>query len=270
MKQFEPGKGVIYYFSGTGNTAFVAYEFQENYKKAKVDVDLFKIESMDAVTSQGKYDFLMIGFPVYAFYPPQLVIDFVKKLPEVKDKPVILFATGGGSAGASFSVLGNILKKKNYNVICNFLYVMPDNVYFLFGKDAQKKEEIELMISSTQGKVKQDFEVITSGKSKFVDCNFFLKIISGLVHSFFNLGQKHQKGRWFWQREACNYCGLCEKNCPTKNITIKKEKGKVSFGNNCMFCTRCYNFCPKKAIHFKSLKKTKNFRRYDRLKDEIL
>lgn len=270
LKQFKPGKGAIYYFSGTGNTAFVAREFQENYKKANVSVDLFKIENTEVVSSQGKYDFLMLGFPVYAFYPPDMVIDFVKKLPEVKDKPVILFATGGASAGASFNVLEKILKKKNYDVISNFFYVTPSNDSFLFGKDTAKDKQIELSINNTIGKIKQDFDILISGKSKFKKANIILSIISPIVKfCFFKILHKNNR-RWYWDRVACNYCGLCEKHCPTKNITVKKEKGKVVFGNNCMFCTRCYNFCPQKAIHFKSEKKTKKYKRYDRLKNEII
>jgi len=268
-KQFTPGKGATYYFSGTGNTAFVACEFQDNYKKKGISIDLFQIEKIETVTSQGKYDFLMIGFPTYAFYPPQMVIDFVKKLPEVKDKPVILFGTAGGSAGASFVVLEKILKKKNYNIISNFVYIMPDNVYFMFGKDVAKDEHNDLLITSTKEKIKQDTEIIISGKSKFIRCGFFLRVISRVVKFFFNIGQKNTK-RWFWDKKECNLCGLCAKSCPTKNITIKKEKGRVVFGNNCVFCTRCYNFCPRKAIHYKSINKTKNFKRYTRLKDEVI
>ncbi len=265
MKQFTPGKGAIYYFSGTGNTAFVACEFQDNYKKKGISIDLFQIEKIETVTSQGKYDFLMIGFPTYYFYPPQMVIDFVKKLPEVKDKPVILFATGGASAGASFNVLERILRKKKYQVISNFLYIMPSNDGFLFNKDIDKEEHADLKISGTKEKIKQDFELITSGKSKFKSANIFISLISEIAKFGMN-----KKNKWFWDKKECNFCGLCAKACPTKNITIKKEKGKVIFGNNCMFCSRCYNFCPKKAIHYKSINKTKNFKRYTRLKNEII
>ncbi|HOZ35768.1 MAG TPA: EFR1 family ferrodoxin [archaeon] len=270
LKQFTPGKGAIYYFSGTGNTAFVAFEFQENYKKANVSVDLFKIENTDIVSSQGKYDFLMLGFPVYAFYPPDLVVDFVKKLPEVKDKPVILFATAGITTGISFNVLENILKNKNYNVISNFAYIMPDNAYFVFRKDTDKDEQIELSLNNTIGKINQDFDILISGKSKFKKANVFWSLFAPLTKFFFFKILQPKKNRFVWDREACNYCGLCAKICPTKNITIKKEKGKVIFGNNCMFCTRCYHFCPQKAIHNKSINRTKKYRRYTRLKNEII
>lgn len=269
-KQFVPGKGAIYYFSGTGNTAFVAREFQENYKKAKIDVDIFSLDKQETVSSQSKYDFLMLGFPVYAFYPPDMVIDFVKKLPEVKDKPVLLFATGGASAGASFNVLEKILKKKNYDVISNFFYVTPSNDSFLFGKDTAKDKQIELSINNTIGKVKQDFDILISGKSKFKKANVFWSLFAPLTKFFFFKILQPKKNRFVWDREACNYCGLCAKICPTKNITIKKEKGKVIFGNNCMFCTRCYHFCPQKAIHNKSINRTKKYRRYTRLKNEII
>ncbi|HRS42532.1 MAG TPA: EFR1 family ferrodoxin [Candidatus Diapherotrites archaeon] len=270
LKQFKPGNGAIYYFSGTGNTAFVAGEFQENYKKANVSVDLFKIEDIDVVSSQSKYDFLMIGFPVYASYPPDLVVDFVKKLPEVKDKPVILFATAGLTTGISFNVLEKILKKKKYNVISNFAYIMPDNVYFVFRKDTDKDEQIELSISNTIEKIKQDFKVLISGKSKFKKANFFWSLFAPISKFFFFKIMQPQKNRFVWNRDACNYCGLCQKICPTKNITIKKEKSKLTFKNNCVFCTRCYNFCPQKAIHNKSINRTEKYRRYTRLKKEII
>ena len=74
LKQFKPGNGAIYYFSGTGNTAFVAGEFPRELQKANVSVDLFKIEDIDVVSSQSKYDFLMIGFPVYASYLRTLLL----------------------------------------------------------------------------------------------------------------------------------------------------------------------------------------------------
>ena len=44
---------------------------------------------------------------------------------------------------------------------------MPDNVYFVFRKDTDKDEQIELSISNTIEKIKQDFKVLISGKSKF-------------------------------------------------------------------------------------------------------
>ena len=52
--------------------------------------------------------------------------------------------------------------------------------------------------------------------------------------------------------EKCNGCGLCQKLCPTNNITMKD--GKAVRGRNCIACTACANWCPPYAIKSRMLK----------------
>jgi NAD-dependent dihydropyrimidine dehydrogenase PreA subunit len=46
--------------------------------------------------------------------------------------------------------------------------------------------------------------------------------------------------------DACIDCGICVDNCPTANI--RRERGKITFGYNCVFCMRCIYACPQQAI----------------------
>lgn len=267
-KSFEKCKtGVIYFFSGTGNTAYVVNKYRDLFKEKNIDVDLIPIEKTQEVTTQKKYDFLIIACPVYSWYPPEMVLSFVDRLPETKNKPVFVITTYGASDGDTTGKIVRILEKKNYFVYGTFGYLMPDNVYFIFNKDAPTKAQSKKIIDQATIKINNDFVDVLNNQGKVKRSNYFTRAFCYLIYKGFKLFTKKKK--WVVDKDLCTLCGLCEKNCPTKNITIKKAKKEVKFGNDCMFCTRCYNFCPVNAIHYKSIKKTKKFRRYTEKKDQI-
>lgn len=259
---------VIYSFSGTGNTLFISNLFKKNFLLKSKNVDLFGIEEIEFLKSQKKYDFLVISFPVHAFKAPKIVEDFVKNLPNTSTKkPVLLLTTCGGMVGASFDILRKILIKKGYNVVSTFKYNMPDNVSFMFKKDLKEEKEVKDLIKISKEKVKTDFNNLYSGKEEIIKSNIFIKIFSNIV--FYFLNKTIKKNKWVVDYNKCVFCGVCQDNCPTKNIVVKKQKRDVKFSNKCIMCTRCYNFCPVNAINYKS-EKTKNFRRYNLFKKEIL
>lgn len=258
----------IYYFSGTGNTLFISDLFRKNFSLKSISVDLMSIENIEVVSSQGKYDMLVVSFPVHAFKAPILVEDFVKNLPPTTTKkPILLLASCGGMPGASFSILNKILLKKGYHIASNFYYSMPDNVSFMFSKDLVSEKEIMEKVSSAKEKVEKDFNSLFSGKEVIIKSNIFKKLFSKIVFNFFSKSLK--KSKWVVDYNKCIFCEICSKNCPTQNITVKKQKREVKFSDKCIMCTKCYNLCPVNAINYKS-DKTKDFRRYNFFKKEIL
>lgn len=48
-------------------------------------------------------------------------------------------------------------------------------------------------------------------------------------------------------KENCNGCGLCTKDCFTKLIEVKDKKA-VTVHNNCLSCGHCSAVCPQNAI----------------------
>jgi ferredoxin len=244
-------KGIIYYFSGTGNSLFIAKEYQKRFVDKKIIVELSDISEIDVVSSQSKYDFIVVCFPVYAAMPPKIVTDFVRKFPVVKHKSVYIFATCGQASGASLSYLQHIFEKKGYLVNFTQEYIMPQNLF------AKKNKDVKKTIKEAEEKIKINFSEICLGESKYIKSNkikiFLYKIVSWVFQKFVS----SKKGNWIVDYSKCNFCGLCQELCPTKNITLKKKKQKIVFSNNCVFCTRCFNFCPQNAIQFKKIKDEK-------------
>ncbi len=260
--------GVAYYFSGTGNTSYVINSWCDLFKENQITIEKKKIEDILVVTSQKDYEFLIIGFPVYAWYPPSFVIDFLKQLPSVENKKVIVIGVCAGQSGSSLSVAKKILEKKNYDVIGTFAYSMPSNASYMFNKDVDKPDVIENKIKLVDEKVKLDFDLILSGQRKIINRNLFLRMIHSLIHWGFS--KQLRKPQWVVDKDKCILCGTCQEICPTKNIVVKKMKREVKFSNNCVSCTRCYNFCPQKAIQYKKLDpKAKDKGRYTRMKEFI-
>ncbi|GFP76431.1 EFR1 family ferrodoxin [Clostridium fungisolvens] len=58
--------------------------------------------------------------------------------------------------------------------------------------------------------------------------------------------------------DNCISCGICQKVCPAKNITL--ENKTPVFHNQCESCLACIQHCPRQAINYKD--KTQNRRRY--------
>lgn len=50
--------------------------------------------------------------------------------------------------------------------------------------------------------------------------------------------------------DSCVGCGLCQKVCPCKNITMVDKKPQ--WNHSCIGCNACVVYCPKKAILFKT------------------
>ena len=51
-----------------------------------------------------------------------------------------------------------------------------------------------------------------------------------------------------WKQEKCIYCGLCQAVCPTKAITVDKEKHTLTYRkDDCVYCGKCVTNCPVTA-----------------------
>jgi MinD superfamily P-loop ATPase len=65
---------------------------------------------------------------------------------------------------------------------------------------------------------------------------------------FINVQQHYDKG--FFTTDSCVGCGLCEKVCPCRNITMTDKR--PVWNHSCIGCNACVVYCPKKAIGFKT------------------
>lgn len=69
---------MIFYFSGTGNSRWVAESLGKRLEDAVEDITDVKIEKKEYTLPEG--EILGFVFPVYAWAPPTIVMDFISLL----------------------------------------------------------------------------------------------------------------------------------------------------------------------------------------------
>ena len=240
----------LYYFSGSGNTKWVADRLKENFDFYGSSVELLNIEGIEKV-NVNDCDTIIIGTPIHAEVAPKVVMDFVNKLPEDgAGMECILYATLGAKSAAALDIIRKILLEKGYTVVSQSFISMPNNYHFGVGLEPSS-EKVNGMLEVAQGKTKGIVEDYLK-KNRKINSVFILRIWLGKImgKGFMKFLPKISKG--LTATEECNKCGLCLRNCPKGNITF--ENGHAVFHSQCVMCTRCIHICPSNAIRYKGKK----------------
>jgi ferredoxin/flavodoxin len=256
---------IIYYFSGTGNTRWVAERLQIALKMLGHKADCFSIEKVtkDVVSEQIMVaDNLILAFPAYGSTAPGPMKDFINNLPSLNEKSLTLFATHAMASGDTAYHISTLLTQKGYKLKQTRHFVMPNNFHvpqFRFSKPKngpilkKRLKKVSPQIEKLAHEIDLDIQHIVGNNP--------------LGHILGNLQRKHidqiivKLSREFKiNEETCLRCGKCEKICPTHNISF--SQGAYVFGSDCALCLRCYSQCPVSAILIGE--KSQNTKKYPR------
>lgn len=234
----------MYVFSGTGNTQRVCTCLAKELTTLGHEIEIVSIYHNQVALTAKKCDCLVIGYPVHAFNAPAPVLKFLKCLPQsTHEIPVYLVRTSGEPLklnNASGITPKKILKKRGYQVLGEFSYVMPYNIIFRHSDGM-----VSRMWKAAQLRIPQDAIIISTAQKQLNKVNIFSRLTS------FALRIEHTAmpivGRGFSTTNDCIGCGLCAKQCPQNNIAI--INGKPEFGKTCVSCMGCAFHCPKNAIN---------------------
>lgn len=244
-------KAVIYYFSGTGNTKFVAElykKFLKDYSTETYQIRMKKNHDGKYVftdfPSPEKFDLTGFGFPVYGFNIPYPVEQFIKKIPVLESpKTAFVFCTSGeGLYANDFSSKHLIYKlsKKGFSFVSDRRFVMPYNLIFRHTPYMVKREALY-----AEKYAEISCSDIMNGKKDNLYINPLKRFFVPLVRIEWPFFRIH--GSFFKvDRKKCISCNKCVSLCPMNNIEVKD--GRFVFGHNCAMCTSCAFNCPKDAI----------------------
>lgn len=250
LKNIERGdKGyMIFYFSGTGNSLYVAKNIGEHNKEKLVSI-ASAMNNKDASYEYKLEDNEIIGFvyPIYAWKPPKMVLEFIKKIKFINYNNNYTFsvATCGENVGNAIKVIKAYLNKKHIYLKSGFSVQMPNN-YIIFGDvntkqvEQEKLLKAELVLNRINQVIKDRSEDIFE-----VEKGFMPGVLTSIISPIFN--KKGLNTKKFHASHNCTGCGICESTCNCKNIKVKK---KPIWGNNCIQCLACINLCPTKAIQY--------------------
>jgi len=189
-----------------------------------------------------------IIYPVYAWAPPKMVMEFMRKVKfnNYNNNYIFSVATCGGNTGNSMELIKRELNNKGVTLNSGFSIIMPNN-YIILG-DVDSKEVEKRKLENTKNKIKDINQVIKERQKQISKINkgFAPGILTNVINPIFN---KHAKNiSKFYSTEDCVSCGKCEKICNSKTITI--VDGKPKWSGECSQCLACISYCPNKAIQY--------------------
>lgn len=230
-------KSIIFYFSGTGNSALIAKLTAQN------------IEFCEALTIEGyvhgdPVDAAVLGFvfPVYWWGLPNIVRRFISQLQIKSAEYVFTSVTMGSASGNAIPYVRELLAEKGIQLSAGFEYRMVDN--YIIAHGAPGETTIRNKVENAAKKVLQDTKLIQERKTLPIKREkYWVKAInSHYIGTYRSLDKK------FSVSDACIHCGLCERKCPVGNI--KFINGTLTWNHQCESCMRCIQICPQKAINY--------------------
>lgn len=225
---------MIYYFTGTGNSLYVAQKLAELTNDNIASI----AEIMRGKPMAESGNIAGFVYPVYAWSPPKIVRDFVKKFP-AKSEYAFSVCTCGENCGLAMKILE---KSMGYALDAAYSIVMPNN--YMVGYDVDSPEETEQKLADADVRIAAIAKDINGRKIDVYDVvEGANPLLSKIVPPLFNAFATSAKP--FFAEDHCNGCGKCALVCPTRNITVEK---KPLWGKDCTACFACINHCPVKAI----------------------
>lgn len=248
----------IYYFSGTGNSLFVAKELQ----KRLPDSSLIPIASLlDKEVLEAKAAIVGFVFPIHGMTVPVPVKKIIKILDLSSAQYLFAIATRGGTTHNAFAAIDKILKKKNKRLASCFSINMfnSDPKFETYGlPTAEKIKEVKLNVQDRLDVIQRivqnrgtsrekDWEGVTFSANRFINYVFERTILLGMKI----LVEYGGLNNYFYADEKCIGCGTCERVCLSKKIKLINKKPLWQNNVKCYFCYACLNFCPKQAVQIK-------------------
>lgn len=259
---------MLFYFSGTNNSKYIAQEIAKNNHLSLVSIaDEMKNKSNTFSYSLGEDESIGFVFPVYAWAPPKIVIDFIKKceFQGYNNNYVFSVCTCEEDIGYTMRCISEYLNEKRIKLHSGFSVVMPNN-YMLHNIEVDTQDIADRKLKQADITLEKINRIITGKQKNIFDLevgkNPFIrtKLINPMFYKFV-INPKN-----FYAEDTCIKCKLCEKICPTDNIKVDH---KPKWGKTCTFCLACINRCPVRAIQYGKSTKTKGRYCYEYIDNTI-
>lgn len=248
---------MIFYFSATGNSKYVAARIAEEFNVAESPPPGGRRNSIISITDCMKshthtFDIkedetIGIVAPTYFLGLPTIVCDFLSHLTlNLHGEHYIYYvSTYGTTSGQSGAMANKILNKKEYSVDAFFGVVMPDTWTPMF--DLSDKDNVIKINQKAEPEINQIIDKIkTRSKGDYVKS----KVPAFFVNMYYKTyGSQRKTKRLTLEDDTCIGCGVCAKQCPVDAIEIR-DKRPVWVKDKCVLCLGCLHKCPEFAIQY--------------------
>lgn len=234
---------VVLYFSGTGNTKYIAKKFA-----GKMCAKSYSIEfDNDFEQLISRENTVVFCYPIYGSCVPRIMEKFVQTYKRfLNGKKIVILITQMMFSGDGARVFTDLLEGIKYEIIYAEHFNMPLNIPNIPVINVKNGDKLKKKVGKADRKIDKVCEDINNKVVKKRGFNKFSKVVGEKLqrNGFEKMEDKIKNA--VRVNDDCILCSRCVKVCSMNNLF--EEKGKIQQKGNCTVCDRCMNVCPKKAI----------------------
>lgn len=231
---------MILYFSGTGNSEYVAKRIGQITGDEVLNLfDRLRSNDLSELHSETPW---VVVCPTYAWQMPRIVRDWLEgALLTGSDRIAFVLTCGGSIAGAG-AYAEKLAREKGMSCLGAAAVKMPENYIAMF--NTPDREEALRIVDEAEAVIDQIGKTLRSGG--MLDDAGGEKLQSALLNrAFYRFAIRDGK---FTTNGKCTSCGHCTRMCPVENIAL--EDGIPVWSGRCIHCMACINLCPFQAIEY--------------------
>lgn len=242
---------MIFYFSGTGNSLWVAKELSKAFGEPLLSVAQALKESGDRVYNLREEEKIFFVYPVHSWGPAVLMHRFIDRLclKGYDHQPVYSICTCGDECGYTEKKIYKWLASKGLSLTGSYSIEMPNNYVLLPGFDVDPVGVEQKKLRNAVLRVEQVIGAIREPRAdKLYKVGNMPFLKSEIIYPLF-ARYAIRKNR-FYATDDCISCGICVKRCPTDTISMRKGEKPIWRKDSCVQCVACIHYCPERAIEY--------------------
>ena len=232
---------MILYFSGTGNSRYIAWKIAQATKDALISLnDRIKANNIAGIHSEKP---IIVVCPVYAGRIPRVVEKHIYQTAFDRNQKVYFVLTCTETAYNAQFFVKRLCKKKQFTLMGFEVIPMPQNYIVMHPANSQDEDD-KIVKHASQPIQRISTIVQTGGKLSELphSWSFMSNIANPLFYRFM------VKANAFYAADNCIGCGACIIRCPLNNIQI--VNCKPQWGKRCTHCMACIGGCSQNAVEY--------------------
>lgn len=242
---------MILYFSGTGNTRYVAEML--GARLGDSDVRAFtpdELRNPDGAAFDTRHRRVIWAFPTYSWGIPPVVAEIMKRArfgDGFMRARHYMLTTCGDDVGLIERQWRSLMRRRGLTAGSAYAVVMPNTYTLMKGFDVDPADMAAEKLAQAPAAVARIAETIEKNTSgDILVRKSFSWFKSAVIYPWF---VRHAMSpRPFHADDGCTGCGTCARTCPMANITM--ENGRPEWGSACAGCLRCYHICPRHSVRY--------------------